>query len=197
MIKLYFDKQNFGGIFFSYPPVSEARIHFEANNSIKEREGSSGATPSPFEDVLTAPGLSIKPIRCGDSSRTENIIRNGVLITNKNGITLSDVMYAFDEYVKMASNPEGYWNKGKSEPWKLNWFSIGTVSMHPDRDLPEATITGICEVCGYVGVKAIGNGPRNRFRIYDLTVAEKLKKEKKKKKKEKNENKNNKKDEQS
>ncbi|KAK6497203.1 hypothetical protein TWF506_004678 [Arthrobotrys conoides] len=177
-LKERFTLAKFPNVFFTDPPISEARIHFDTNHPITWPEITAGSTTLSLGDmdVENTIGASLRGVRCISSSRADSVLRNGVLITNKKGVTLEDIIYAFDEYVKMAADPDRWWNKEKPKPWQIRWLSVGTVTMYPERE--DSSVIGACEVRGDFDLREMDENERDEFKIFDLTIVEKSDKKK-------------------
>ncbi|KAF3083144.1 hypothetical protein TWF569_006864 [Orbilia oligospora] len=175
-LKERFALARFPNVFFTDPPISEARLHFDTNHPIVWPTATSGSTTLTLGEmeIVNSHGVSVRGVRCISSVRADGILRNGVLISNKKGVTLHDIIYAFDEYIKMATDPECWWNKGKPTPWQLRWLSVGTVTMYPERE--DSTVIGACEVHGVFDLVEMDEHDRDEFKIYDLTIEEQVEK---------------------
>ncbi|KAF3228784.1 hypothetical protein TWF106_006304 [Orbilia oligospora] len=173
-LKEHFALAKFPNVFFTDPPISEARLHFDTNHPIVWPTTTSGSTTLTLGEmeIVNGRGVSVRGVRCISSTRADGILRNGVLISNKKGVTLHDIIFAFDEYIKMATDPECWWNKEKPTPWQLRWLSVGTVTMYPERE--DSTVIGACEVHGVFDLVEMDEHDRDEFKIYDLTIEDQV-----------------------
>ncbi|KAK6514589.1 hypothetical protein TWF281_004787 [Arthrobotrys megalospora] len=163
-VKEQFLQIQFPNVFFTEPPISEARIHFETNHPLQWDSSMYGSKIFPDGDKETNPNLSLTAVRCGYHRTATVGYPNGLLISNPAGITVSDIIFAFDEYIKVSADPERSWNKGKPHPWQLEMFSIGTVTMCPEDD--KSGIIGFCELFAEIDMD-IFDGDGDYFTIFN------------------------------
>ncbi|KAK6360931.1 hypothetical protein TWF730_007046 [Orbilia blumenaviensis] len=166
-----FIDEKWPNVFFTEPPVSEVRILFTANNPVDW--GRTTPKQGLFSDTFTVADqlFTVTPVRCPDrDSYHYDTITNGVLISNPEGVTVSDVMYTFDEYVKIAADPQNPWNKGGPKPWRLEGFSIGAVSMVPEH--LQYRHIGFCRHSGLIFVEEESIACEDDFQVTFSTEPE-------------------------